>query len=239
MGGIRGKRPFPVISQMLDALEQHWQGYRSEDAEISYGGHRFVVQPGVFNGAETTSARLFAEAMAIPPGARVLDMGCGFGPLGIMAAHAGASHVVMLDFSAAAVANTRRNIELNDLTGRAEALESDLFAAVPGRRFDVILFNGPFLSVDPPPASSALYAGTSPGPEAYMDPGYKLFDRFFRDAGAHLEPGGHILFSFGNAGDVEGMQAILDRHGYRDEIVHEIVIDPPGAEFYLLKIVAA
>jgi 16S rRNA (guanine1207-N2)-methyltransferase len=74
-------------------------------------------------------------------GRRVLDLGCGVGVLGLLAARAGAE-VVAVDDDLAAVRSTMRNA---DRLGVAlDARHSDIDGELEGERFDVVLCNPPF-----------------------------------------------------------------------------------------------
>jgi len=105
---------------------------------------RFISDAGVFSkkGVDYGS-KVLIEAMDIPKHAEVLDVGCGYGPIGFAAARLAASgHVTMLDVNSRAVALAKENAKLNGIQN-VTILESDLFAAVQGKTFDVVLTNPP------------------------------------------------------------------------------------------------
>lgn len=77
----------------------------------------------------------------IPPGGRVLDLGCGYGPVGITAALLGAGEVVFADDCLAALTATRRNLEKLGLRG--ELVHCHRPTAIPGK-FACILTNPPY-----------------------------------------------------------------------------------------------
>jgi release factor glutamine methyltransferase len=109
-------------------------------------GLPLVVLPDVFNPALFFSSEALAEflpAIPVAPGMNVLDAGSGSGLAAIAAARLGA-RVVALDISPEAVRNTRINVLLNEVEDRVDVTRSDLFEAVTGRTFDVILFNPPY-----------------------------------------------------------------------------------------------
>ena len=65
---------------------------------------------------------------------RILDLCCGSGCLGILAARRfPGARVVLADIDPLAVATARRNIAAHALEGRVEAIFSDVFAGVPER----------------------------------------------------------------------------------------------------------
>lgn len=77
---------------------------------------------GVFShGRVDAGTRLLAEAMLVPPGARVLDLGCGAG-VPVAAALARHHRVTGVDFSAEQIRRARANVP------GAEFIEADLMA---------------------------------------------------------------------------------------------------------------
>jgi len=73
----------------------------------------------------------------------VLDVGCGYGPIGLTAARlVGSGHVTMIDINERAVELAKENAKLNGITN-VTILQSDLFEAVKTERFQVILTNPP------------------------------------------------------------------------------------------------
>ena len=105
---------------------------------------RFLTDAGVFSkGGIDFGSELLIDSMDIPEDASVLDVGCGYGPIGITAAKlASRGSVTMVDINERAVDLARRNIEQNEV-GNAEAHVSDRLFAVAGRKFDRILTNPP------------------------------------------------------------------------------------------------
>jgi len=105
---------------------------------------RFITDAGVFSRNRVDfGSMLLIENMRIRRDARVLDVGCGYGPIGLAAARlAVGGKVTMIDVNERAVALARRNAELNGIRN-VEILQSDLYSAVQGEVFDVILTNPP------------------------------------------------------------------------------------------------
>ncbi|ETT53824.1 MULTISPECIES: class I SAM-dependent methyltransferase [unclassified Paenibacillus] len=117
---------------------------RSIDTELRGKGLRFTSDAGVFSKGDIDhGSRVLIEAMEIPEGAKVLDVGCGYGPIGISAAHlASKGHVTMIDINSRAVELARENAQHNGIRN-VTVMESDVLSAVQGQTFDVILTNPP------------------------------------------------------------------------------------------------
>lgn len=106
--------------------------------------YEFTTDAGVFSkeGVDFGS-RLLIETMELAPNAEVLDVGCGYGPMGIAsAAVAAEGHVVMVDINERAVELARRNAERNGIRN-VTILQSDLLERVQERQFDAVLTNPP------------------------------------------------------------------------------------------------
>ena len=112
--------------------------------QVQFAGHDFTFETdaGVFyrDGLDEGSALLMQAALPQLRG-RVLDLGCGWGPVGIIAAKLKPGiQVTMTDINLRAVELSRRNLELNGVS--AQVLVGDGLEAVPGS-FDWILLNPP------------------------------------------------------------------------------------------------
>lgn len=113
-------------------------------AALPGGPAELASLPGVFSHDRLDAGTaLLLQHMPAVAGRRVLDAGCGYGPIGIAAARAGAAEVAMLDVSLLAVAAARENIARLGLAGRATALPSDALEAAGGS-YDLVASNPPF-----------------------------------------------------------------------------------------------
>jgi 16S rRNA (guanine1207-N2)-methyltransferase len=102
------------------------------------------TRPGVFSWEHLDEATaLLAEAMRIPEGARVLDLGCGAGVLGIVASRLAGVAATFVDADAEALRSARRTLDAAGL-GDARVIASDAGEAVLGETFDVVVTNPPF-----------------------------------------------------------------------------------------------
>jgi release factor glutamine methyltransferase len=155
-------------------------------------GLTLVVLPSVANPKLLRTGAFFASHLAgavVCAGSRVLDLGTGSGVCALAAARQGA-HAVGVDINPAAVRCARANALLNDLSAHTDFRHGDLFDAVAGERFDLVLFNPPF----------QLGTPRTPREAAWRSP--DLARRFAAGLADHLLPGGSalvLLSSFGDA----------------------------------------
>ncbi|OPA73125.1 16S rRNA methyltransferase [Paenibacillus selenitireducens] len=105
---------------------------------------RFVTDAGVFSkGGVDYGSKVLIDLMEIPEKAKVLDVGCGYGPIGFSAALlAPQGHVTMVDVNERAVELAKENASANGIHN-VTIEQSDLFERVVGKSFDVILTNPP------------------------------------------------------------------------------------------------
>ena len=105
-------------------------------------GLNFLTDAGVFSKGELDAgSRLLLDALPALSG-DVLDLGCGWGAIGVAVAKANKqARVVMADVNHRALGLARDNCQRNQVT--AEVIESDGMSAVMGRAFDAIITNPP------------------------------------------------------------------------------------------------
>ena len=105
-------------------------------------GLNFMTDAGVFSKGELdVGTRLLLDALPALSG-DVLDLGCGWGAIGVAVAKANReARVVMADVNRRALGLAKDNCARNGVT--AEVIESDGMAAVMGRTYDAIITNPP------------------------------------------------------------------------------------------------
>ena len=116
--------------------------------EAALLGHdlRFDTGVGLFSKSRIDDGtRLLLEALPRAHGwCDVLDLGCGYGPIGIAVASRWPQvRVVMADIDPLAVRAARTNAQTNGVDDRCEVCVSDGTAALTDRRFDAVLSHLP------------------------------------------------------------------------------------------------
>lgn len=104
----------------------------------------FFTASGVFSPRQIDLGTLvLIKYMQLKSGENILDFGCGYGPIGIMAAKSCKTcNVVMVDINERAVEAAKRNIRENDVKN-AHAKQSFFYSTLKDEFFDVILSNLP------------------------------------------------------------------------------------------------
>jgi 16S rRNA G1207 methylase RsmC len=104
----------------------------------------FLTSSGVFSKKRVDlGTRLLVESMVLPDDGYVLDVGCGYGAVGIVAASLNPKlRVVMVDVNERAVWLTRQNMEANKVYN-AVVKRGYLYEPAKGLKFNCILSNPP------------------------------------------------------------------------------------------------
>jgi len=104
----------------------------------------FLTSSGVFSKKRVDSGtRLLIESMVLPGEGYVLDVGCGYGAVGIAAAAFNPRlHIVMVDVNGRAVRLAKQNIKINSVAN-AEVRQGHLYEPAEGLTFNCILSNPP------------------------------------------------------------------------------------------------
>ncbi|MFC8124168.1 HemK2/MTQ2 family protein methyltransferase [Streptomyces sp. NPDC057302] len=157
------------------------------DTAASAGPGHLLTLPGVYAPQDDTG--LLARALCredIGPGMDVLDIGTGSGALAVHAARLGA-RVTAVDIAWRAVLTAR----LNALAARQRVtvVRGDLTSAVPGRSYDFVASNPPYV---PSPSVRLPRRGAARAWDAGHD-GRAVVDRICDAAPRALRPGGVLL----------------------------------------------
>ena len=107
----------------------------------------FDTRPGLFSPSAPDRGTMAMLSVArFQPGLRALDLGCGWGLVGVLAAKlCGAENVALCDKDPMAVETARKNAEANGVGG-VRLYVSDGLSGVDETSFDLILSNPPYQS---------------------------------------------------------------------------------------------
>ena len=127
---------------------------------------------------------LLLDYMEVAPDAKILDLGCGYGPIGLtLAKLAPAGEVHLVDKDYLAIEFTLKNAQANHLDNVKAYLSNGLSNVPAGQKFDIIVSNVP------------------------AKIGTELLQIFLHDAHEHLNPGGKLYIV-----TVSGLKEYMKRH---------------------------
>jgi len=162
-------------------------------------GHdfEFLTASGVFSHKRVDAGtRLLIESMRLPDTGEALDLGCGYGPIGIAAAKLKPRlRVWMTDVNQRAVALAEENARRNKVEN-VRLLAGSLYEPVGGRSFDVILAN--------PPISAGIR---------------KVVEPIIEGSTGHLKPGGSLQMVVRTTKGGRSLTALLERYYGGFEVV--------------------
>lgn len=195
---------------LLRLYYQLWQRHRHQQLTLeSVAGYDLLILPQVMNPRIFRSGEYFANVLKsglIPARSHVLDMGTGSGITALVAAQR-AARVVAVDINVAAVRSARLNILLNDLENRVTVRRGDLFGAVQGETFDLVLFNPPYFRGRPEPGFDQAWRSEN------------TVERFAAELHGYLRPGGSALLVLSSDGETADFLRAFDERGYSCEKV--------------------
>lgn len=213
-----------VWRQWLKARFHLFQRHRFNRLVLErVAGRPFLILPEVFNPTLFLTSEFMVTAFnerLIPPGSQVLDMGTGSGVGAVFAAQwvrrqrlperqrpeQQPGRVTAVDINPAAVRCARINALLNGVEACVQVEEGDLFTAVTGQQFDVILFNPPYF----------------PGaPQSNLDRAFRATDvmqRFAAEVGHYLARGGQVLLLLSSDTAVADILQLFHNQGFKHQV---------------------
>lgn len=133
----------------------------------------------------------------------VLDLCTGSGCLAILAAGIFTeAEVDAADLSADALDVARINVEDHEVTERVHLMQGDLFEAVDGRTYDLIISNPPYVAGPEVHAFPPEYGHEPVMAHIGGEDGLDIVRRILEEAADHLNPGGALLCEIGTGRDL-------------------------------------
>ena len=182
-------------------LERKPAAYLTREAWL--GAFRFRVDERVIV-PRSHIAALLHERLApwvARPGriATALDLCTGSGCLAILLAHSyPRAKIDAADLSGAALAVARLNVRQYRLGGRIRLVRSDLFSALRGKRYDLIVCNPPYVTAAAMRRLPREYRHEPPLALAGGADGLDMVRTILIRAATHLRPGGMLVMEVGS-----------------------------------------
>lgn len=130
----------------------------------------------------------------------ILDLCTGSGCIGIACAHYfPEAKITLSDISTDALAVAKQNINLHQVSNRVESFESDLFAGLGGKVYDLIVSNPPYVDAEDLALMPKEYHHE---PEIGLASGFDGLDftrRLLTEAVQHLSETGVLIVEVGNS----------------------------------------
>lgn len=130
----------------------------------------------------------------------ILDLCTGSACIAIACAHAlPEAYIDAADISSAALDVARINIARHDVGNRVNAIESDLFTQLSGKKYDVIISNPPYVDHADMMALPEEFRHEPALALAAGESGLDIVARILEEADKHLKPRGIIIIEVGNS----------------------------------------
>ena len=155
---------------------------------------------------------LLAENLEIKKGQSVLEIGTGSGLVSMYASLL-TDDVTATDINYNALELAEKNFKLNNI-GTIKLEFGDLFEPVKDKKFDVILFNTPYLPTD---SDDIINDDLNYAFDGGLD-GRKVIDRFINEVSNHLNDKGIVQIIQSSLSDNDRTLHMFDRNGFIAEI---------------------
>jgi release factor glutamine methyltransferase len=177
-----------------------------EEKKCFFLGKTFSLFKSVYEPAEDSF--LLSEAVEVKENDVVLDLGCGTGIQGINALLKGVEKTVFSDLNPEALNCAKKNAEIAGFNNY-ELIESDLFSNLKNKKFDLILFNPPYV-LSEEKKFIELDGGIN---------GREVLDKFLNSFAEHLNEKGRIYFIQTNLNDLNETKKVLEGNDFKMEII--------------------
>ena len=155
---------------------------------------------------------LLADNLLVKEDMNVLEIGTGSGIVAMYASRL-SHNITVTDSHFDACELARKNFMANNIEG-VEILFGNLFEVVKNRKFDIILFNTPYL---PTENDDVIEDNLNYAFDGGLN-GRKVIDLFLNEVKNHLNDGGIVQMIQSSLSDIEKTLNILDEQGFIAEI---------------------
>ncbi|MBN9418580.1 MAG: peptide chain release factor N(5)-glutamine methyltransferase [Candidatus Eremiobacteraeota bacterium] len=222
-------RAFELLSPAHAQEFQDLLHKREQGAPVAYligwkefYGRRFVVTPDVLIPrpdtemvVEETLRCVSRSGLARP---RIFDCCTGSGCLAVtLALEVAEAQVRASDLCPKALEVAAENLRLHNLERRIKLFEGDLLRALPpeSQRYDFIVSNPPYVATDSGPRPEEGVVHYEPNLALFGGrDGTDLLRRLVQESRQRLNPGGWLILEMAPF-QIEGMEAVLQEHGYQ------------------------
>jgi 16S rRNA (guanine1207-N2)-methyltransferase len=159
--------------------------YRTLTAELRGQIVKIISKPGLPNWERLDpGTRLLAERVEIGVRDRVLDLGCGPGVIGVIAARlAHKGHITLVDSNCVAVEAAQRTLAANGIDNASVRLSDGTEALSPDARFDAVVL--------------------------HLPKGKAVIEQYVYQAAAALVPGGHLYLAGPKQGGLKRAETLM------------------------------
>ena len=176
-------------------------------------GREFRVTPAVLIPRPETEHLVEVALQHLPPGARIVDVGCGSGAIAVSLALELHTPVVACDISPAALDVARRNAQT--LAAPVDFLAADLLTPFAARSFDAVLSNPPYVPLSQREGLQREVRDFEPELALFGGPtGHEIYARLVTDARRVLKPAGRLILELGFT-SLDAVRAMMET-GWRD-----------------------
>ncbi|HID17340.1 TPA: methyltransferase domain-containing protein [Candidatus Bathyarchaeota archaeon] len=210
---IEDKRSLPRTIHLfiIKLFLSLWHGLHFGPVKKKILGKTFLLLPGVFLPYGVATSKFMAKNLMVKEGDQVLDVGTGSGIQSIFAAGL-ARKVVATDINPKSILCVKINAKLNGVESKVEARLGNLFSSIKSNeKFDLIIFNFPYLPFDPKSSLERAWCGGRGG---------SVVSSFLKEVKGFLGEKGRLQMVYSSAaGDVEKFLETLRSAGFNAKIL--------------------
>jgi release factor glutamine methyltransferase len=188
----------------------------SQTKQVHFKNLVFDVCDQVYEPSEDSF--LFAENLNVENGDFVLDLGTGSGILAVLAAQK-ASCVFSVDINPYAVKCAKGNAKSNNVQNKMVFVQADLFSAFNEVKFDLVVFNAPYLPSEQGEDSSWIARSWAGGAS-----GRHVIDRFIAEVSSFLAPDGRVLMMQSTLAGVDESIVQFRKFGFKAKVVASLAL---------------